>query len=185
MCTRCAGAPSASTATHQPDKPTTQQPPPIARRPPRTKLTIGRSDVADFPQLGLEGVPVKVDTGAYTSSIHCHHVVQHAATASRPARLTFELLDPEHPQFAGREMSTTDFERRSVKSSNGEAEERYVIRTRIRLFGRDFPLELTLTERGEMRFPVLLGRRLLKGRFVVDPALANLSLTQKQARGQG
>lgn len=137
--------------------------------------------MADFPQLGLADVPVKVDTGAYTSSIHCHHVVQHPASGSLPSRLTFELLDPEHPQFAGRSMSTTDFERKSVKSSNGEAEERYVIKTRIRLFGRDFPVALTLTERGEMRFPVLLGRKLLAGRFVVDPALTDLSLTQKRA----
>lgn len=125
---------------------------------------------------------MKVDTGAYTSSIHCHHVVEHPAVEGSPAHLTFELLDPEHPQFADCRLSTTDFERRSVKSSNGEAEERYVIRTRIRLFGRTFPLELTLTERGEMRFPVLLGRKLLAGRFVVDPALTDLSLTQKRAR---
>ena len=155
--------------------------PPSITRPPRAKLVIGRSDVADFPRLGLAEVPVKVDTGAYTSSIHCHRVVEHAATDAAPARLTFELLDPEHPQFADRPMSTTDFERKSVRSSNGETEERYVIRTRIRLFGRDLPLELTLAERGDMRFPVLLGRKLLAGRFVVDPALADLSLTQKRA----
>ena len=146
------------------------------------KRTIGRTDVADFPKLGLEDVAVKVDTGAYTSSIHCHHIrVAPRASDGRDV-LTFKLLDPSHPDYDGRVFAFDEFRSKRVRSSNGAAERRYVIRSTIRLFGRTYPLDLTLTERQEMRFPVLLGRRLLHKRFVVDVAEVDLSYAHKKGR---
>ena len=60
---------------------------------------------------------------------------------------------------------------RAVRSSNGEVESRPVIRTKVVIGGRRFPIELTLTRRDEMGFRMLLGRRALRRRFVIDPAL--------------
>ena len=141
------------------------------------KRLIGRTDVADFPQLGLSDIAVKIDTGAYTSAIHCHHIKIRRVEGADV--LSFKLLDPTHPDYNGRAFDFTEFRRKRVRSSNGKAEYRYLIKSNIRLFGKVIPLELTLSERGEMRFPVLLGRRLLMKRFIVDPAVVNLSYSAK------
>ena len=143
------------------------------------KLTIGRADRADFPGLGLADIAVKVDTGAYTSSIHCHHVrVERDGDTGRET-LTFRLLDPSHEEYSDRVFRFDKFGTKRVRSSNGTAQRRYLIKTDIRLFSRTIPLELTLAERGEMQYPVLLGRRLLHKRFVVDVAEVDLSYIAK------
>ena len=138
------------------------------------KRLIGRRDRADFPELGLREIAVKVDTGAYTSAIHCHRIREGVDAQGRP-QVTFVLLDPGHPEYDGRTYAFTAFRQKLVRSSNGTTERRYLIKTKIRLFGRDYPIELSLSERGEMRFPVLIGRRLLMRRFIVDPQLVDVS----------
>ncbi len=157
----------------------------ILRRRPRPtfpavpKRIIGRRDFADFPELGLRDIAVKVDTGAYTSAIHCHHIkVKHRGDGT-PV-LTFKLLDPTHADYNGRAYELTAFRTKRVRSSNGKAESRYLIKTKIHLFGRDYPIELSLSERGEMRFPVLIGRKLLMNRFIVDSAATDLSWAAKK-----
>jgi hypothetical protein len=85
------------------------------------------------------------------------------------------FLDPEHERYNNREFIFNQFSLKRVRSSNGLLEERYSVETTIRLFEKIIPLELTLTERRNMRFPVLLGRRFLSGRFVVDSSRKNLS----------
>lgn len=145
------------------------------------KRTLGRTDVADFPSLGLAGIAVKVDTGAYTSSIHCHHIRAHRRETDGREVLTFKLLDPTHADYDGRAFTFETFRTKRVRSSNGTAERRFMIKSDIRLFGRTYPLELTLTERQEMRYPVLLGRRLLAKRFLVDVDATDLSYLHEQA----
>ena len=137
------------------------------------KLVIGRSDVADFPKLKLEDIAVKIDTGAYTSSIHCRDI--RVRSVKRRPTLSFVLLDPSHHHFEDETYSTRDFRKTVVRSSNGQSEERYLIKTQIRLFNRPYPISLTLSERGEMRFPILIGRKFLMGKFIVDPSEFNLS----------
>lgn len=143
----------------------------------KKKLTIGRRDKADFPEFGLSELDVKVDTGAFTSSIHCHHIREIRKDGKK--HLEFDLLDPAHAQYHERVCTTERYTQRTIKNSFGESEKRYVIKTVITLFGRDFPVELSLSERGAMKYPVLLGRKLLSGRFVVDPGLYNLSHKEK------
>jgi hypothetical protein len=139
------------------------------------KRTVGRRELVDFPQFELWGVEAKVDTGAFTGALHCSDIHVDALADGRPV-LRVLLLDDEHPQFNGRPLEFTDFSLRDIKSSNGEVQERYVIRTVIRLFGEDFDTEFSLSDRSDMRYPVLIGRLLLRrGRFVVDVARRNLS----------
>ena len=137
------------------------------------KLIIGRSDVADFPGLGLAGIPVKVDTGAYTSSIHCS-AISVDESGEAPV-LRFTLLDDSHDAYHGRQLHTAEFSEKLVKNSFGTSERRYVVKTSIALFGKRYRISLSLSERGEMRFPVLLGRKFLKNKFLVDPAATDLS----------
>jgi hypothetical protein len=137
------------------------------------KQTIGRKDKADFPNLGLKSVDIKMDTGAYTSAIHCHEIKTKEIDGKEV--LFFTLLDPSYHQYENKEMSTEDFTQKSVKNSFGGSEKRFVIKTNIRLFGKKYAISLSLSERGEMRFPILIGRKFLMGKFVVDPSKFDLS----------
>lgn len=148
--------------------------------PPKSvsnKRTIGRIDKIDLPEFQLEGIACKVDTGAATSAIHCHHV--HVIEKDGTRLLSFSLLDPEHTAYNNKTFLTSHFQERIVKSSTGQAEMRYVIETPVVLFGEQFYTQFTLADREQMRFPVLLGRRLLRKKFIVDVSRTNLSAKKK------
>ena len=149
----------------------------------KIKRTIGRSDLADFPELGLEDVAIKIDTGAYTSSIHCHRIEVERDDEGR-AQIAFALLDPSHEQYNEQVYRSRRFTQRDIKNSFGTSETRYVIETDIRLFGKTHPIELSLSERGEMKFPVLIGRRFLSRKYLVDPDRRNLSHKHKAKRSR-
>ena len=142
-----------------------------------TRTVIGREDVADFPLLELEGIEVKSDSGAFTSSFHCHNIELIKTDGKEKLKCLF--LDPQHKKYHDKEYVFESFSIKKVKSSNGLLEERFSITTEIKLFNQLFPIELTLTERGAMKFPVLLGRKFLSKRFVVDSSLTNLSAKGK------
>ena len=145
-----------------------------AKRP--AKRILGRRELIDLPALGLAGVEAKVDTGAYTSAIHCQDVRVAPDPATGELVLHVRLLDPEHPATDGRPLAFRQFDQRDIRSSNGEVQARFVIRTVVRLYGQDFGAEFSLADRSDLRHPVLLGRTLLRqGRFVVDVARRDMS----------
>lgn len=141
------------------------------------KIIIGRQDIADFPILSLFELPVKVDSGAYTSSLHSHNIEEFEENGI--SKIRFNLLDPDHEQYHEKEFVFEKYQLRKVKSSNGITEERFSIESTITIFEKDYPIELTLTERGSMRFPVLLGRKFLSKYFVIDTSKKNLSIKKK------
>jgi hypothetical protein len=145
----------------------------LEKRMKKTKLTIGRRDKANFPELNLQDIDIKIDTGAYTSAIHCHQIGQKIINGKQ--HVVFTLLDPSHPQYDNKEYSTKNFTEKRVKNSFGGSEKRFVVKTNILLFGQEFKIRLSLSERGEMRFPILIGRKFLVGKFIVDPAKCDLS----------
>lgn len=130
---------------------------------------IGRYDRADFPGLHLNDISVKIDTGAYTSSIHCDNIKEEDGV------LKCTFLDEEHPLYNGKEYTFTDYDIVFVKSSNGMVQKRYQIQSTINLFNRTFKISLSLSARQEMRFPVLLGRKFLTKKFIVDTEYFDLS----------
>ena len=136
-------------------------------RSPRPKQTVGRRETVDFPDLGLFGLTAKIDTGANTTALHCHHV------RIENGKLCFRLLDETHPEYQDREHCFEQFEQKWIKSSFGEQELRYIVRTRIRIGGRSIRSIVSLTDRKNMKYPVLVGRRFLKNRFNVDVSLLN------------
>ena len=127
---------------------------------------IGRREFVDFPQLNLFGLEAKVDTGAYTASLHCHDIEESNENGEKI--LHFKLLDPDHPEYNEQNYSAKEFTRKKIKNSFGESEERFVIKTKIVLGRKKIKCSLSLTNRGNMRFPVLIGRKLLKGKFLID-----------------
>ncbi|WP_163718369.1 ATP-dependent zinc protease family protein [Mangrovibacterium lignilyticum] len=143
----------------------------------KKKILIGRNDLAGFPELKLEDIEVKIDTGAFTSSFHCHDIELIEVEGEKKLHCYF--LDPDHDQYHNKEFIFDRFSIKRVRSSNGILEERYSIETQIFLFDQLYPIELTLTERGNMKFPVLLGRKFLSKRFVVDSSKTKLSAKNK------
>jgi hypothetical protein len=152
----------------------------MKKRP--AKRLLGRRELIDLPALGLLGVVAKVDTGAYTSAIHCADLHLQSDPATGQPVLHVRLLDPEHPATDGQPLAFREFAQRNIRSSNGEVQARYVIRTVVRLYGQDFSTEFSLADRSDLKHPVLLGRALLRqGRFVVDIARRDVSY---QAEGR-
>lgn len=130
---------------------------------------IGRSDKADFPQLELVKLNVKIDSGAYTSAIHCCKI------GENPNRiLEVIFLDDQYPKYTGKVFQFRKFKTKVVRSSNGVSEERYIINTKIKVAKELYDINLSLTFRGDMRFPILIGRKFLsRNHFVVNPRLKN------------
>lgn len=145
----------------------------------KKKLTvIGTQDMIDLPEFDICELECKIDTGAFTSTIHCSKV--EVVDADGVPTLNFCVLDRFHPQFNNTVHSVTEFKEKTVRSSNGVAETRYVVKTKAILFGKTYPITFTLSNRKKMRFPVLIGKKFLKNRFVVDVAQKDLSFTKKQ-----
>ena len=129
----------------------------------KPKQIIGRRETVDFPELGLFGISAKIDTGAYTSTLHCRDI---KVTEGNPKVLCFKVLgSPE------KEICFKEFIQKNIKNSFGEVEKRYVIKTKIKIAGRAIKSISSLTDRGAMRYPVLIGRKLLKNKFIVDVSL--------------
>lgn len=136
---------------------------------------LGRSDRVDLPELGLTNIHAKIDTGAYTCSLHC------SRAELVDGNLEFILLDEEHPEFTGMKFSFKKFTKREVKNSFGEAEQRFVIKTTVKIHNRVIRAEFSLSDREKLRFPVLLGRKILRGRFLIDVTEKDLSFKSKNS----
>ncbi|MBF0288689.1 MAG: ATP-dependent zinc protease [SAR324 cluster bacterium] len=141
---------------------------PKKRRPNKPKQIIGRTELIDLPDLGLFGVDAKMDSGAYTSSIHCSSIA--IEEQSQGFYVRFKILDESHPNYQQMEFCLPVHNEKRVKSSSGETEDRIFIKTRMSLYGEIFEIELSLTDRSQMKFPILLGRKAFKKRFILDTA---------------
>jgi hypothetical protein len=139
----------------------------------RSMHIIGRTDKVDFPELGLDDIEAKIDSGAYTSSIHCENI--HALYKGEDHFVKFTVYDEEVPH----EREAKVFASKQVRNSFGETEYRYSIKTPVVLFGKSYNIELALTNRSKMKFPVLLGRKLIGERFIIDVTKRNLSYREK------
>ena len=127
---------------------------------------IGRREFVDFPELNVFHVEAKIDTGAYTSSMHCSDIG--VKTIDAKQILCFKLFDNLHPEFSEHIHQFKEFSKKKIKNSFGEMEERYIIKTMIRIGHKNIRTTLSLSERENMRYPVLIGRRLLKAKFIID-----------------
>lgn len=142
------------------------------------KKVIGRKDKVDFPNLKLFDIDAKIDTGAYTTSIHCNNVKTKKVRDKE--YVIFDLLDPSHPDYNNKEFKLPIHKIKKVKNSFGHSEKRFLIKTDIVIFGEKTEIEMSLSDRTKMQYPVLIGRKLLDKKFIVDVSKYNLSYKQKQ-----
>ena len=123
---------------------------------------VGSSEIVGFPVFDLFDVPAKIDTGADSGAIHCTKIEEKIIDGKTV--LQFSPFD--HPEIV---IVATDFTMKNVRSSNGDACKRYFIETTIQIQGKDYPIHLSLADRSEMTWPVLIGKRFLSEQhFLVD-----------------
>lgn len=127
---------------------------------------LGWREWVALPDLGMPAIRAKVDTGARSSSLH----VEDSETFWQNDRewVRFSLRAERHAEAVACEAPIVD--RREVTDSSGHRSLRVFIRTRISIGGHDHEIELNLTRRHQMLFPMLLGRTALSGRWLVDSA---------------
>ena len=127
---------------------------------------IGWREWVGLPDLGIDRIKAKVDTGARSSSLHAFDL--RAFERDGEAWVRFQIHPVQREAEPSFEVEHRVLEYRSVKSSSGKASRRPVIVTQLALLGRTWPIELTLASRDEMGFRMLLGREAFRGRFLVD-----------------
>lgn len=135
------------------------------------KLTLGWLERVWFPDFGTpdEGVIAKVDTGADSGALHC---VTETIIKDEEGNevLEFQPFDEQHKL-----VRTKRFKKIYVRSSNGLKSERHRIKTKIKLAdGQNHDIELTLADRTEMTYEVIIGRKFLQGRYLVDVSQENV-----------
>lgn len=118
----------------------------------------------------MDEIDAKVDTGAYKNALHCSNV--RVIRKGEQRWLSFHILDEDHPLYESREIRMSEFSKTRVMNSFGQRQTRYVVVMPFRVNGFEevFEAEFTLADRSAMRAPVLLGRKFLRHRFIVDVA---------------
>lgn len=134
----------------------------------KAKIVIGAIEVCNLPELSITDLHTRVDTGAKTSSLHVDNIQR----LKKDGR-TWVVFDI-HPDIYNVDTvvpcEAPLFDVRRIKSSNGKSEERYVIKTLLDLGGQQWPIEITLTDRSDMSYLMLLGREGMGDRVLVDPS---------------
>lgn len=138
----------------------------IPKMAKKEKVLIGRVENLDFPSLNLNRIEAKIDTGAYSTALHCHKMW--VSEIDGKEVLHFDILDPKHPEYQEQIFTSSNFTKKKVRSSNGRKENRYVIKTKITLAGKTYLTDVSLTDRQKMKYPVLVGRKLLQNGYIID-----------------
>lgn len=127
---------------------------------------IGTFALVDFPEFGAHNISAKIDTGAYTGALHCSSIEEREVAGGTV--LSFV------PYGSVNIIQKDDFIVKHVRSSNGKRETRYFITTPIVVQNKQYEIMLSLANRSEMKWPVLIGRRFLKrNKFLIDPSLGS------------
>jgi hypothetical protein len=146
------------------------------------KVIIGRSESMTFVEFeGLESVPAKTDTGAYRSAVHASNI--HLDKES--GVLSFDLLGG-HPVCGAmtHRIETKEFSEIWVENSFGHREDRFEVKMKVKLGPKIFTARFSLADRSKKIYPILLGRKLLNNRFLVDSAASSLNRVElKQQYG--
>ncbi|WP_421790848.1 ATP-dependent zinc protease [Hyphobacterium sp.] len=141
-------------------------------RKSRSQFTIGWREWVELPDLGAARMKAKIDTGARTSAVHAWKIEPFEKDGEKWLRFELHPNQKDNKFRIPCEAQVAD--ERLVRSSNGQVSKRYVIRTRLKLGSRTWPIDLTLSRRDEMGFRMLLGRTALRGRTLIDAAASFL-----------
>lgn len=130
--------------------------------------TIGWREWVELPDLKIDEIKAKVDTGARTSSLHAFDLETYKRSGVEYVK--FKVHPDQDSTQKIIECKCKVLEYRKVKSSNGQVQKRPVIISKVKLLGEEWPIEITLTNRDEMGFRMLIGRAGIKNKFLVNVA---------------
>jgi hypothetical protein len=133
-----------------------------ARRAGSTVSHIGRSETTSFPELPVEAVHARIDTGARTSTIWVSQAHE------RDGALQVIFFGKGSPHYTGTVVTFKEFDRIVVTNSTGHMQTRYKVRLLVKLKGKKVRAWFTLADRSTQVYPVLIGRNVLLGKFIVD-----------------
>lgn len=145
---------------------------PVAKKTKKLRPMIGWREWADLPDFDVSRVNAKIDTGAKSSAIHAFRIRE--TVLDGVDHVEFYLHPVQRRKKPEVFCRAPVADRRVIRSSNGQEEERYVIETRLKLGGRLWKIDLTLTNRDAMGFRLLLGRDALRRKFIIDPGASYL-----------
>ncbi|HWU23174.1 MAG TPA: RimK/LysX family protein [Nocardioides sp.] len=141
-----------------------------ARRAPShsssTAVPAGWREWVGLPDLGVEHVKAKLDSGARTSALHAFDLVEFERDGA--AWVRFSVHPWQKSADDARTVELPVHDRRPVRSSTGHVQQRYVVQMRLELLDRTVTAEVTLTRRDAMGFRLLIGREALRQGFLVD-----------------
>ena len=128
------------------------------------KIVIGRETRIDFGKYAI-GVPAKVDTGADGSAVWASHI-----RVDKEGRLCFRLFDEASPYYTGRVLKRTQYTVAQVKSASGNITLKFQAYITVKICGKRIKVLFGLSDRSTHNYPVLIGCRTLRGKFIVDVA---------------
>ena len=139
-------------------------------------MVVGWRELVSLPELGLAGIPAKIDTGARTSSLHGQVLEDFVRDGERFVRFAVDWDGTRHV------CEAVHVDLRGITSSNGDQQTRFVIKSPLTIGNLTFRAEISLADRSQMQFPMLIGRTALRRRMVVDsghswlqsPAIAHM-----------
>jgi hypothetical protein len=127
------------------------------------KKIIGRKEKITILDLELYDLDAKVDTGADSNALHCDNI-----DLSKEGYVSFSLLDKTHESYHGKRLTLPVYKLKKVRSSNGELQVRPSIQVNVIFFQKQYKTVISLTNRSDMLYPMLIGRKFLSGKFLVD-----------------
>ena len=151
-----------------------------AADPSSPLVIIGWREWVSLPGLGIAFTKAKIDTGARSSSLHALEIEKFEVEGEDWVRFRVHPLQRRVDREVICEAKV--FDQRLIRSSSGQASLRYVIRTPIRWAGETWAVDLTLADRSQMGFRMLLGREAVRGRLLVDPGQSYFGPRPKRAR---
>ena len=147
---------------------------------PKSLPVIGWREWVSLPDLGVDRVKAKIDTGARSSSLHAFDMVVFERDGKPFVRFKVHPIQRSSRETIEVEAPVLEF--RKVRSSSGHAKKRPVIVTTVEALGTSWPIELTLANRDEMGFRMLLGREAVRGRMLVDAGASYFGGKPAQAK---
>jgi hypothetical protein len=127
------------------------------------KKIIGKKELISIIDLDLFDLDAKIDTGADSNALHCDHI-----RVDDDGFVHFTLLDEIHESYHGKKMKIPLYKMKKVKSSNGQLQLRPSIKVKVEFFNKKYSTIISLTNRADMKYPMLVGRKFLSGKFLVD-----------------
>ena len=135
---------------------------------PKEYTVLNSTEYIDIA--GIKNVPAKIDTGADSSAIWASDIKM-----EENGLLSFTLFDKDTPFYSGERLSADQYKAKSIRSSHGDKQIRYQVELEVSIKGQSFVTTFTLANRSQNHFPVLIGRRTLKNRFLVDVSKSSVS----------